>query len=169
MSRKLELAAVFLSPAVLCAALLIAGQTTLLAAAVATGIIWLLAANSGKSSYISACFAVILLLAFLADNSGVSPSLLLLSVSLALAAWDLSRFAARLSRLTPPEYAARLERLHLQRLGQTLAAGLAAGLAAIMIRVEVGFIPEMILAVLAFITLSYLVRGLSAIPLETDN
>ena len=164
LTRKIELGAIALTTLTLGAAYLWWGQMIGMLFIILAGLGWLFAALRSKPAYASYSFALAMLLSFFAANSWASPILILVSVSSALAAWDLSRFSARLEKIQPPEAANRLEKLHLNRLGLSLGIGIAIGLAAILIRFQLGFIFAFILGLLAFIAISYLVRTVSAEP-----
>ncbi len=114
----------------------------------------------------------------------------LAAVLLALAAWDLARFSHRLRQVSatqlspqglddgpdtasPPQgppadlplfdgsaAAARMERIHLARLGLALGGGLALGALALVVRIELTFIVALAVGVVAVYAIARVVRGL---------
>jgi hypothetical protein len=91
---------------------------------------------------------------------GMSNWLALLTVLLALAAWDLGRFTFRLSDVPDAAAAARLERVHLLRLGLALAIGLVLGGLALLVRISLDFGWALLIGAAAVIALSRAARGL---------
>jgi hypothetical protein len=84
---------------------------------------------------------------------------MLLGVVAALAAWDLSHFAARLRSAGAVPQATELTRMHLRRLAVVVAAGLLLGGIALGVRVEMTFGWAILAAALAVVGVSSLIRA----------
>ena len=126
---------------------------------VAIGLLWLAGDWRGWDWVAEPCLAGWVGLAAFGAWWGVISGWMLLGVVAALAAWDLSHFAARLrdaGALTPP---AELTRAHLRRLAIVAGAGLLLGGIALGIRVELTFGWAILAAALAIIGLSRLLRA----------
>jgi hypothetical protein len=87
--------------------------------------------------------------------------LMLFVVLLAITGWDLGRFSYRMLAVTDVNTGRRLERIHITRLGITLAAGLVLGIITLLVHVSLDFIWILILGFLAMIALNRFTRGLS--------
>jgi hypothetical protein len=92
---------------------------------------------------------------------GLPAWLALAAVLLTLAAWDLGRFVRRLSLALDATAAARLERIHLLRLGLTLGVGLLLGGLALIVRTPLDFGWALGLGILAIFALSRVARGMN--------
>ena len=128
-------------------------------AAGAIGLLWLAGDWRGWDWVAEPCLAGWVGLAAFGAWWGVISGWMLLGVVAALAAWDLSHFAARLrdaGALTPP---AELTRAHLRRLAIVAGVGLLLGGIALGIRVELTFGWAILAAALAIIGLSRLLRA----------
>ena len=126
--------------------------------AVAIGLLWLAGDWRGWDWTADACLAGWVGLAAFGAWQELPAGWMLIGLVAALAAWDLSHFAARLrdaGALTPP---AELTRAHLRRLAVVAAAGLLLGGIALGIRVELTFGWAILAAALAIIGLSSLIR-----------
>ncbi len=123
------------------------------------GLLWLAGDWRGWDWVAEPCLVGWVVLAAFGVWLGVVAGWMLLGVVAALAAWDLSHFAARLRRagaITPPP---GLTRDHLRRLALVAAAGLLLGGIALGIRVELTFGWALLAAALAVIGLSSLLRA----------
>jgi hypothetical protein len=161
MTRKLELAAIALSTIALGIAFYLLSSPFGLTVVILAGLGGMFASYRSKPAYASYSLGLAILLTFLAANAGTTPVLMLFSITLSLAAWDLSRFSTQLLKIRPPEAAARLEKLHLKRLALALGSGLVVGLIAVLIHIQLNLILALILGLLVFIGLSYVIRSLT--------
>lgn len=91
---------------------------------------------------------------------GLTAGLLLLSVVLALTAWDLDHFSRRLRSVGRIEKARSLKRRHIARLIGVDALSLILGGAALAVEIEFNFYMILLLALLAVIGLSQGIRRL---------
>jgi hypothetical protein len=85
--------------------------------------------------------------------------LMLLSVTAALAGWDLERFSRRLKMVSRLEDTTALQEAHRRRLAGVCVAGAAAGLLALNIQVQLSLLPTMVLALLLVFALGRIVRS----------
>jgi hypothetical protein len=92
---------------------------------------------------------------------GSIPLLALLTILMALAAWDLGRFLTRLSLVGSEEEASRMIKTHLSRLIVLLAIGLLLPLFAYSIRIQLRLGLALLLGFLAIVGLSRLVISLT--------
>lgn len=122
-------------------------------AALAIGLLWLALEAIRRPEFGGYGFAGLGFLAGVGVYDGLSPVLMLLSLTAVLCAWDVSRFQARIARSVEVEDRRRLEKLHLRKLGLTAAAGLALGLLALAVRFSLTLLPVILLALLAAISL----------------
>ena len=159
MTRRLEISAIVLSTLLQGGAYLLWGQPSALILVFLVGVIWLLTALRGRLKAGTVCFVLSSLLSMLAALRSPGALVLIISIT-ALAAWDLSRFNAQLREIDPAEAAARIEKLHLKRLGYTLAAGLGAGLLAIYLRVHLSFTMAVVLGFAGLLVTSFVISRL---------
>jgi len=87
-----------------------------------------------------------------------SAVLLLVSLCLALGFWDLTRFERRMGSQVERERLSLVEKRHLQQLFITLGTGFVVALATLLIRFELNFILELLLALALLFGISQLVR-----------
>jgi hypothetical protein len=87
--------------------------------------------------------------------------LMLGAVFFTLIAWDLSQFSNRMMVVIDDATAARLERVHLSRLGIALSFSLLLGGAALFVHIQLDIGWALVLGMLAMIGLNRFVRGLS--------
>ena len=125
--------------------------------AAVVGLLWLAGDWRGWDWVAEPCFAGSVALAAFGTWLGLAAGWMLLGVVAALAAWDLSHFAARLrsagASAPPPE----LTRAHLRQLAIVVAAGVLLGGIALGSRVELSFGWALLAAALAIIGLSRLI------------
>ncbi len=160
MTRIFEIATVALSSLLLAGAYALQQAWLGSIACIVLGVFWSIFNLRRVKRLPSLCFTLMAFLAAFSLFNPAAPLISYLGLCAGLAAWDLSDFAFRLQAIEPPEAAARLEKLHLKRLGITLAIGLVVGLAGLLIHFELRFIPEFLLALLAFIALAVAIRSL---------
>jgi hypothetical protein len=98
------------------------------------------------------------LLAFAAAWLKVLPQALLPMLIFAIAAWDLADFQKRISGQPETEELAALVRRHFRLLGFLLVAGLVLGMGVLYINVQVSFWLLVALAVIAAVSLRWLVE-----------
>jgi hypothetical protein len=85
--------------------------------------------------------------------------LMLLSVTAALAVWDLERFSRRLRKVSGIDDAVALQAAHLRRLAGVCVTGTAAGLLALNIQVQLSLLPTAVIALLLVFALGRIVRS----------
>jgi hypothetical protein len=125
--------------------------------AAAIGLLWLAGAWRGWDWVAEPCLAGWVGLAAFGVWQGLPAGWVLIGVIAALAAWDLSHFAAHLrsaGAIAPPT---ELMRAHLRRLAVVVAVGMLLGGIALGIRVELTFGWALLAAALAIIGLSRLI------------
>lgn len=145
----------------LLAAGLAAQERWLLAAlAIGLGVGWLAGSWRQWSAANTVGLAGHITLAVAAAMIGVSGSLLLVAVVLALAGWDLHRFSQRVGQAARIEQPARLWQTHLRWLAGGGAAGLGAGFIAQKWQISLGLGWIVLLGLLAAISLNWLVLAL---------
>lgn len=89
---------------------------------------------------------------------GLSPALMLAAVLFSLAAWDLDHYLRRVERLEGVDDSPALQKAHLRRLLLVLALGALLGGVALLAPLRLGFGPAVLLALLAVVGLSRLIR-----------
>jgi len=160
MTRRLEISAIILSTLLQAGVYLFWGKPGGLVLVFVVGIIWLLTALRERLTAGTICFVFSSLLTMLSAIGSDPGALVLITWITSLAAWDLSRFNLRLRQIEPPETGVRLEKLHLTRLGYTLAAGFIAGLLAIYLRIHLSFTMAVVLGFAGLVILSIAIRTL---------
>ena len=126
---------------------------------IAIALLWLAGDWRGWDWVAEPCLAGWVGLAAFGAWWGVISGWMLLGIVAALAAWDLSHFAARLRHAGAITPLAELTRAHLRRLAIVAGAGLLLGGIALGIRVELTFGWAILAAALAIIGLSRLLRA----------
>lgn len=124
------------------------------------GLLWLLRLPLGRAGLASVGLLIFAVFAGYEVWVGLPAIGMLLALVLALAAWDLDRFARRLRSADFVEHEPELVRAHLMRLGGVCGLGLLFGGAATAIRLDLGFWWTLFLALLAVIGLQQALRSL---------
>jgi hypothetical protein len=120
--------------------------------AIGLGLIWLIVEVEGKNSLSSGFFLSFLALAIVGSLSNAPILIVLLGLSTDLAAWDLSRFQARIADEIESDTTVILQTKHLQKLAVTVWVGFFIALLPVFIHLSIGFVvfgPVVVLAVIA--------------------
>ena len=152
MAKKSLIGLIVITAAVFALIYVTAQMAAPAAVAVGLGVIWLLLEVQDRA------FALVFFLAFaalaiLGSLYQASPLLVLLGLSTDLAAWDLSRFRARIAGAVEDEAAALLEIKHLRKLAVTAGAGFLLALPALFIQLSINFVVLLLLVLLTIIAL----------------
>jgi hypothetical protein len=132
----------------------VASQAYLLAAfAVGLGLIWLILEMGGENPLGSVFFLAFLALAIVGSLSNAPIPIILLGLSTDLAAWDLSRFQARIADEIESDTTVGLQTKHLQKLAVTACIGFFIALLPVAIHISVNFVIFCFVMVLAMIAL----------------
>jgi hypothetical protein len=138
----------------------LAGQWAALAAVLIALLAWLLA-RQGLSTWLSPAALVISVgLAAAGLFAGDSPTLMILSATLALASWDLVLLDHTLAGGSSAKTVTLLEKKHYQSLALALGLGLLAAVTGQMIRFQIPFGGMVLLVILALFSLDRLWRTL---------
>lgn len=117
------------------------------------GLIWLILEVKGENPLTSIFFLAFLVLAIVASLSSAPILIILLGLSTDLAAWDLSRFRARIANEIEHDTTTVLEIRHLQKLAVTVSAGVLIAVLPVFIHFSIGFVAFGCVVVLAMIVL----------------
>lgn len=128
-------------------------QPPLAAFAVGLGLLWLSVEVKGKNPLASVFFLSFLVLAIVDSLISAPILIILLGLSTDLAAWDLSRFQARIADEIGSGTTVALEVKHLRKLTITASAGFFMALPPVFIHLAVDFIIFGCVMVLAMIVL----------------
>lgn len=123
----------------------------------ALGSLWGLARWRKAAGLETAFFSMVILGGAAGFFQGVAGWALLLSVVAALGAWDLDSFLQRLEAAERVEYSSGLGRDHLRRLAMVQGIGLLVGLLTLGIRARIPFWWELLLILMAVVSLSVLI------------
>ncbi len=136
-------------------------QAYLLAAcAFLLGLVWLALENRGKNSLASALFLCFVGLVVWGSLSNLLSLVMLFALSTTLAAWDLSRFRARILNEAEGEAKALLEQKHLQKLTAVTCLGFVLALPPLLIQISINFAVILFTVFLVMIVLRRSVRYL---------
>lgn len=155
--RQLSLVSIVFATAALGLACFLQVQWIGLLGAVWLGILWLSGVVSGRSWLAGWCLTLFTLLSALAVLFAASPALVLLGMSVALLAYDLSMFERRLASAVP-EQQALLARLHVRQVLLITGLGLLAGELALLLRLQLGFFWLLVLGIAAVLALAFVAR-----------
>jgi hypothetical protein len=128
-------------------------QYVLVVFAAGLGLTWLVLEVRAKHSFGSIFFLCFLALAIVGSLNDIPFLIILLGLSTDLAAWDLSRFRARIADEIGRDTIRVLEIRHLQKLAVTASAGFLIALLPVFIHISIGFVIFGCVMVLAMITL----------------
>jgi hypothetical protein len=132
--------------------------------AVALGTVWLFLEITNRPPLVSLFFLAFLSLAALGSLQNLPASVMLLGVSTNLAAWDLSRFRARIKPEMEIDMITMLERNHIQKLAPVLGIGFVLGLIPLLVTLSINFV-----ALMCVVLLAMLVLRISVISLQDKN
>ncbi len=135
-------------------------NTTVAVIAAALGAIWLFQELTGRTPFSYLCFGVFTAVAALGAFGSASVWFLLLGISAALVAWDLSRFRRRLREEEADDYKTQLERAHLQKLGTTVALGLLIAVVPAILTISLNFVVLLALMLIALLALRFALLSL---------
>ena len=125
------------------------------------GGLWLYADVSVDGYEGTLFFVAFVALAVVASLPDVLGPLPLLGLSINLAAWDLARFLARLSRQKDPAVRADLQARHLTLLVMVIGAGFMIGVLPFLLQVAIPFVIVFGFALLALLALQQSMRSLA--------
>jgi hypothetical protein len=108
--------------------------------AVVIGLAWFRLQDDQEQSLYAFFFIFFLALALLGTFTETAPLVLMLCVCVNLAAWDLSRFRARVSQAGNDELGSVLEMRHLKRLFIPIGVGLVIAMLPTIIRIPANFV-----------------------------
>jgi len=128
------------------------------------GLIWLILEIKGKNPLTSVLFVCFAGLAVWGSLSNPSSLVMLFALSTTLAAWDLSRFRARIMNETEGEAKALLQKKHLQKLTAVTCLGFVIALPPLLIQISTNFVVMSFVMFLAMIALRKLVLYLRHDP-----
>jgi hypothetical protein len=128
-------------------------QPPLAAFVVGLGLLWLGLEVKGENLLASVFFLSFLVLAIVGSLISAPIWIILLGLSTDLAAWDLSRFQARMADATGSGTTAALEVQHLRKLIVTASAGFFIALPPVFIHLVIGFVIFGFVMVLTMIAL----------------
>ena len=128
-------------------------EPLLAALAVGLGLLWLGLEVKGKNPLTPIFFLSFLALAVVGSMTGTSILIILLGLSTDLAAWDLSRFQARIADAAGRGTTAALEAKHLRMLIVTASVGFFMALPPMFIHLTIGFVVFGFVMVLTMIAL----------------
>lgn len=132
--------------------------------ALAAGLIWLWQENSQQSVPAAPFFLFFLGLSVVGILSQLPVSVMLLGLCASLAAWDISRFRARVAVTGQPEIDPVLEQRHLRRLFTVIGAGLLITLLPVFVQLSISFVAFAVLTLLLLLVLRASVRALRHEP-----
>ncbi len=108
--------------------------------AIATGVIWLALEMNGQSGFGWLFFVAFLALAILGSLKDITALVILLGFCTNLAAWDLSRFRARLAHAANPVDLPVLETRHVQKLAVTACIGYFVAVLPVLVPLSINFV-----------------------------
>jgi hypothetical protein len=119
----------------------------------ALGVVWVILEVKQRNSLNSLFFLFFLGLAILGSLNNAPISITLLGFSTNLAAWDLSRFQARLVDEADSEAKTLLERKHLQKLAVIACGGFFIALLPAFIKISIDFVVVFLIMLLTMMSL----------------
>jgi hypothetical protein len=155
---------VIIAAALFAAVFAASGEVVLAIAPLALGAVWLAVDAKAPGHLGTMFFVAFLVLAAIADLDNAPLPLPLVGLSADLAAWDLSRFRARLASETAPGVRAVVENRHLRILAATLSVGFLIALLPEFIHLTIPFVLVCIVTLLALLMLHQSMRSLRAAP-----
>jgi len=169
MARKFLFATIVVTTLLFSISLWVFGEYWIAFAALLIGFSWLILEYYKKSPFPSLLFFSFIGMAILADFHHLSLPIILFGLSTDLAAWDLSRFFARIRETGDEDAKSDLCKRHLHKLLLTLFIGYMLALLPVFFRLSLKFIVLFILALLAMITLRSSILSLRSQGKNTIN
>jgi hypothetical protein len=152
MTRRILFALIGGTTLVFSLSFLISKQYPIAVFSLALGLGWLLLEAIGRPRVSSFFFVCLIGIAAVASLIRLPSIIVLLGLSMDLAAWDLSRFLARTRRPKSPTIP-ELDRRHLAKLSATLCAGYALASLPLLFKVSIDFVTLSFAVLLAVIAL----------------
>jgi hypothetical protein len=140
MTTKILYGLIILTSTLLTVANIVLQEYLIAGVAIVSGAIWLVLQIKKKEPSHSAFFVLFLGLVILGSLRNFSVPFMLLALSADLAAWDLSRFQARISHEEESASKTLLELKHLQKLAITLSIGFLVALFPTFIHISLNFV-----------------------------
>ena len=153
MTTKVLYGLIILTSALLTVANIILQEYLIASVAITSGVIWLLLQMKQKEPPYTVFFILFLGLAVLGSFRNIALPFMLLALSSDLAAWDLSRFQARISHEEESNSKTLLEVKHLQKLAVTLSVGFLMALLPTFIHISLNFVVFLFILLLLMLTL----------------
>lgn len=132
---------------------MVAGLSEATALAFALGALWLIVELRWEQPLPSAFFLIFTGLAIWGSLQGLSILLMLFGLSLTLAAWDLSRFRARVHAVDSDSIPHELEIQHLRKLALIAVAGFVIALLPLVVRLSINLVALAVLVLLLMFVL----------------
>ena len=126
----------------------------------AAGLIWLFVEIRSQRSLSTIFFVVFFVLGILGGLNHLPTPLILIGISMNLAAWDVSRLRARIADKAEADVIARLETRHLQKLAVVTGIGLILALLSTTIQISLSFVALAVIALAVMIVLRASMRYL---------
>ena len=127
--------------------------------ALAFGLIWFILVSRKIWSLSSVIFVLFLALAIWGCIENLPVPAMLLGLSTNLAAWDLSRFRARIAAEEAGEVVAALESRHLRSLSIIASAGLVIAILPLVVKLSINFVAVAFVALVAMLVLRQSIRS----------
>ncbi len=137
--------------------LVLAGNGILAPAVAILGILWIISIRREWKRITSLPLVVYVAISAYATWQGSPPGLLLLTLVLALSAWDLESMRVRFRSVKPDAVDKGIEGRHLIRLGVLDGIGILLGSLALVFRISLNFLLEFVLGIVIAYGLSQLV------------
>jgi hypothetical protein len=153
MTTKVLYGLIILTSVLLTVANIVLQEYLFAGVAIVSGVIWLLLQIKEQEPPHSFFFVLFLGLAILGSLHHISIPFMLLVLSSDLAAWDLSRFLARISQEEESASKTLMESKHLQKLAFTLAIGFLVALLPTFVHISLNFVVFLVMLFLLMLTL----------------
>lgn len=153
MTRKALLGLIIVTSSVIALVHVVSQAYVFATLSVVLGVIWVVHEEIQAGKFSTVLFVALLMLAILKGTDQSLIVLVLLGVSTNLAAWDLSRFRARIADETRQEVIALLESRHLSRLALTIGAGFVVAMLPVFIQISINFVVLLLMILLLMIAL----------------
>ncbi len=153
MTTKVLYVLIILTTVILTIANIVLQEYLIASIAIILGAVWLFLQVKNKESPNTVFFVFFLGLVILGSLRNVPIPIMLLALSSNLAAWDLSRFQARVNHEEASDSKIRLESKHLQRLAITLSIGFLIALLPSFIHISLNFVVFLVILLFLMLTL----------------
>lgn len=164
LTNRLLLACITAATAIFSAAFLVSQTYVLALLGVVIGALWLYQARNNTLTSPAFYFLAFVFFAVAGCLQNLSTPLMLVGMTANLAAWDLSRFYARLHAETDNSLKTALEKNHLQKLGFALAVGVVLGLIPLLVSLSVNFIVLMGIVLVAMLIMRRSMHSFRSAP-----